>query len=308
MWLKASYGQYKPTDESFFSKLTNAVGSAIPYAGLGIMTGGLGSLAGLGGAATGALAGGVTGAARSGIEGGNLGTNVLTGAALGGVTGGALDFLGSSLPATSSVSNLSLEQAGPTYSQLGYTPQAGPTNFELGYNPSGSTNPSYGFTGNNTLSSNLTQLNESDWIRPFDQMKPGDVQMSNIDPSSYFIKNADETLSAVTPAGTVQVPVGSENQILAQSSAVTPIDWTKGDQYIADAGTRAADIQNSTRPIPTATPNEPYGQGNFLGMDQPGNVIGANAKDSYKSNGSMYRGPDWFTGGANDDIYSGIYR
>jgi hypothetical protein len=37
-------------------------------------------------------------------------------------------------------------------------------------------------------------------------------------------------------------------------------------------------------------------------------VIGANAKDSYKSNGSMYRGPDWFTGGANDDIYSGIYR
>ena len=104
-WLKASYGQYKPTDESFFSKLTNAVGSAIPYAGLGIMTGGLGAAAGLGGAATGALAGGVTGAARSGIEGGNLGTNVLTGAALGGVTGGALDFLGSSLPATSPLSN-----------------------------------------------------------------------------------------------------------------------------------------------------------------------------------------------------------
>ena len=102
-WLNSSYGQYKPTDESFFSKLTNAVGSAIPYAGLGIMTGGLGSLAGLGGAATGALAGGVTGAAKSGIEGGNLASNVLTGAALGGATGGALDFLGGSLPATSQV-------------------------------------------------------------------------------------------------------------------------------------------------------------------------------------------------------------
>jgi len=104
-WLKASYGQYKPTDESFFSKLTNAVGSAIPYAGLGIMTGGLGSLAGLGGAATGALAGGVTGAARGAVEGGNVGSNALTGALLGGATGGALDFLGSSLPATSPVSS-----------------------------------------------------------------------------------------------------------------------------------------------------------------------------------------------------------
>jgi len=277
-WLNSSYGQYKPTDESFFSKLTNAVGSAIPYAGLGIMTGGLGSLAGLGGAATGALAGGVTGAARSGIEGGNLGSNVLTGAALGGVTGGALDFFGNSLPATSSVSNLSLEQAGPTYSQLGYTPQAGPTNFELGYNPSSSTNPSYGFTGNNTLSSTFTQSNQ---IGPFDQMKPGDVQVSSVDPNSYFIKNADQTLSAVTPAGTIQVPVGSENQILTQASDVLPIDWTKGDQYIADANATAADIQRSTRPIPLGTPNEPYGQGNFLGMDQTTNVSGANSDQPY---------------------------
>ena len=104
-WLNSSYGQYKPTDESFFSKLTNAVGSAIPYAGLGIMTGGLGAAAGLGGAATGALAGGVTGAAKTGVDGGNLASNVLTGAALGGATGGALDFLGSSLPATSPVSS-----------------------------------------------------------------------------------------------------------------------------------------------------------------------------------------------------------
>jgi hypothetical protein len=37
-------------------------------------------------------------------------------------------------------------------------------------------------------------------------------------------------------------------------------------------------------------------------------IIGANAKDSTKNNGSMYRGPEWFVGGANDDVYTGIYR
>jgi hypothetical protein len=37
-------------------------------------------------------------------------------------------------------------------------------------------------------------------------------------------------------------------------------------------------------------------------------IIGANARDSYKADGNMYKGPDWFTGGANDDIYTGIYR
>lgn len=37
-------------------------------------------------------------------------------------------------------------------------------------------------------------------------------------------------------------------------------------------------------------------------------IIGADAKHSVKSDGTMYKGPDWFTGGANDDIYTGIYR
>jgi len=37
-------------------------------------------------------------------------------------------------------------------------------------------------------------------------------------------------------------------------------------------------------------------------------VIGENAKDSVKNNGSMYRGPEWFINGANDDVYTGIYR
>jgi hypothetical protein len=37
-------------------------------------------------------------------------------------------------------------------------------------------------------------------------------------------------------------------------------------------------------------------------------VIGANAKDQSKNNGSMYKGPEWFTSNANDDIYTGIYR
>jgi hypothetical protein len=37
-------------------------------------------------------------------------------------------------------------------------------------------------------------------------------------------------------------------------------------------------------------------------------VIGANARDQVKNNGSMYKGPEWFTNNANDDIYTGIYR
>ena len=38
-------------------------------------------------------------------------------------------------------------------------------------------------------------------------------------------------------------------------------------------------------------------------------VIGGNAKDVVGQQGSMYKGPDWFTSSANDDdIYTGIYR
>ena len=37
-------------------------------------------------------------------------------------------------------------------------------------------------------------------------------------------------------------------------------------------------------------------------------VIGENARDSVKNKGSMYRGPEWFVNGANDDVYTGIYR
>ena len=37
-------------------------------------------------------------------------------------------------------------------------------------------------------------------------------------------------------------------------------------------------------------------------------VVGGNAKDMVKNQGAMYKGPDWFTSGANDDIYTGIYR
>jgi hypothetical protein len=37
-------------------------------------------------------------------------------------------------------------------------------------------------------------------------------------------------------------------------------------------------------------------------------IIGADARNSYSVNGDMYKGPEWFTGGANDDIYTGIYR
>jgi hypothetical protein len=37
-------------------------------------------------------------------------------------------------------------------------------------------------------------------------------------------------------------------------------------------------------------------------------VIGANARDTFNNDGKMYKGPDWFVSGANDDIYTGIYR
>ena len=88
-WLKASYGQYKPTEESGLSKITNAIGGAIPLAALGVMTGGLGSALGLGAIAGGALAGGVTGAAGAGLNGGNVGTGALMGAATGALGGAA---------------------------------------------------------------------------------------------------------------------------------------------------------------------------------------------------------------------------
>ena len=37
-------------------------------------------------------------------------------------------------------------------------------------------------------------------------------------------------------------------------------------------------------------------------------VIGSNLRDVIKNNGQLYKGPSWFTDGANDDIYTGIYR
>ena len=37
-------------------------------------------------------------------------------------------------------------------------------------------------------------------------------------------------------------------------------------------------------------------------------VIGADARHQVKTDGNMYKGPDWFIQGANEDIYTGIYR
>jgi hypothetical protein len=37
-------------------------------------------------------------------------------------------------------------------------------------------------------------------------------------------------------------------------------------------------------------------------------VIGSNAKDAVNNTGNLYKGPEWFTNAANDDIYTGIYR
>jgi len=285
-WLNASYGKYTPTQESGLSKITNAIGGAIPLAALGLMTGGAGAALGLGSLAGGALAGGVTGAAGAGLNGGNVGAGALTGALTGALGAGALGSLGgagnvasggldlgsnfnwniptyedqlysqltnafanpnelgpgtlsastnggSSLPYTSGLqqgssfqynpatgqfdipyntSNLELNvnasgtgttgsgtsfsdgttdyvpqpdgtylahngttgnvstvnslpsnafplnQAGPSYADLGYTPQAGPSNFELGYNPSTNTNPFSGFNPASSLSSLLNFL------------------------------------------------------------------------------------------------------------------------------------------------------
>jgi len=37
-------------------------------------------------------------------------------------------------------------------------------------------------------------------------------------------------------------------------------------------------------------------------------IIGADARNSVKTDGNLYKGPDWFVSGANNDIYTGIYR
>ena len=37
-------------------------------------------------------------------------------------------------------------------------------------------------------------------------------------------------------------------------------------------------------------------------------IIGTDASKSVKNNGQMYKGPNWFTEGANEDIYTGIYK
>lgn len=37
-------------------------------------------------------------------------------------------------------------------------------------------------------------------------------------------------------------------------------------------------------------------------------VIGGNKEDLVKHQGDMYKGPEWFTSAANEDIYNGIYR
>lgn len=37
-------------------------------------------------------------------------------------------------------------------------------------------------------------------------------------------------------------------------------------------------------------------------------IIGTDASLSVKNNGQMYKGPNWFTENANDDIYIGIYK
>ena len=93
-WLNASYGRYTPTEESGLSKITNAIGGAIPLAALGVMTGGLGSALGLGAIAGGALAGGVSGAAGAGLNGGNALQGALMGGATGALGGGVLGSLG----------------------------------------------------------------------------------------------------------------------------------------------------------------------------------------------------------------------
>ena len=163
-WLNASYGKYTPTSESGLSKITNAIGSAIPLAGLGVMTGGLGSALGLGAIAGGALAGGVTGAAGAGLNGGNVGTGALMGAAtgaLGGAASGAFSGasnvasggqnLGSNfnwnLPSASDMYNAQFVNAfanptelGQPYAQLAAGPNVTVTGAPSSFNDYGATN------------------------------------------------------------------------------------------------------------------------------------------------------------------------
>ena len=37
-------------------------------------------------------------------------------------------------------------------------------------------------------------------------------------------------------------------------------------------------------------------------------IVGGNTRDMVKHDGRMYKGPEWFTDGANDAIYCGINK
>jgi hypothetical protein len=86
--------------------------------------------------------GGVGGAVGSGLMGGDIGTGFLSGAAntaIGAGVGAAVDAGTGLFNQTNTGSTTMDEFFGPTYDELGYSPQMGPTYQELGYNPGGFT-------------------------------------------------------------------------------------------------------------------------------------------------------------------------
>jgi len=145
-WLNASYGKYTPTQESGLSKITNAIGSAIPLAGLGVMTGGLGSALGLGAIGTGALAGAVSGGAGAGLNGGNALQGALMGGATGALGGGALGSLsGASNVASGGLDlgsnfNWNLPSASDMYNAQFVNAFANPTELAQPYAPTAGAN------------------------------------------------------------------------------------------------------------------------------------------------------------------------
>jgi hypothetical protein len=38
------------------------------------------------------------------------------------------------------------------------------------------------------------------------------------------------------------------------------------------------------------------------------NIIGGNLRSIKPIEGQLYKGPEWFTSGANEDLYRGVYR
>jgi hypothetical protein len=132
-----SVADYVGTLAEFGTEIGSQQTAMLAAQNVGIGTGGAASTA------VGQIAGGAAaGAVGAGAMGGDIGQGLLGGAlntAIGAGVGAAVDAGTGLFNQTNTGSTTMDELFGPTYDELGYSPQTGPTYQELGYNPGGFT-------------------------------------------------------------------------------------------------------------------------------------------------------------------------